>query len=211
MYLPGHFAETRPEVLHRLIADEPLGLLVTVSSTGPLANLIPFEFAPNDGASGTLRAHVARANPVWKDFNPAMPALVVFQGPSAYVSPNLYPSKSETHKVVPTYNYVVVQAKGPFIVRDDPRWVRAQVERLTKKFEGQREKPWAVSEAPADFIEKQVMAIVGIEIPVSELTGKWKVSQNRTLADRESVAKGLSGEAMGGIIGSYLDRTKPSA
>jgi transcriptional regulator len=201
MYLPAHFVEARPDVLHALIAAHPLGMLVTLGADGLTANHIPFELDPpaaGDGAGfGTLRAHVARANPVWQDFSRAVDALVIFQGPQAYITPSWYAeTKPQTGKVVPTWNYCVVHAHGPLHVIDDAAWVRALVERLTNRFEANRPAPWRVADAPADFIAKQLTAIVGIEIPIRRLVGKWKVSQNRSAADRAGVALGLGREAV---------------
>ena len=194
MYQPAHFAETRPEVLHRLIREEPFGLLVTDGPGGLDANHIPFEVDPDPVPLGTLRGHVARANPVWRDAARDVEALVIFQGPGTYISPAWYPTKKETGKVVPTWNYVVVHAHGPLRVIDDRDWLRDFVEKLTNRHEAGRRDPWAVSDAPADFIDKQLGAIVGIEVPLTRLIGKWKVSQNRPAADREGAAEGLRRE-----------------
>ncbi len=191
MYNPPHFAETRAEVLHQLIAAHPLGALVTLTSHGLDANHIPFEFAADAGPHGTLRGHVARANPAWKNFSATVDALVIFQGPSTYITPTWYESKKEHGKVVPTYNYCVVHALGPLRVIDDPAWLRAMVGRLTERFEASRPAPWNVADAPPDFIEKQLAAIVGIEIPLTRLVGKWKVSQNRPEVDRPGIIRGL--------------------
>lgn len=194
MYTPAHFEEKRPEVLHGLITTHPLGALVTLGATGLDANHIPFELAvgPGDGPLGTLRAHVARANPVWRDFTPDVGVLVLFQGPQAYISPTWYvESKPADGKVVPTWNYCVVHAHGPLVVRDDRAWLRAQVDRLVQRHEATQPKPWQMTDAPADYLEKQLAAIVGIEIPITRLAGKWKVSQNRPAADRAGVAAGL--------------------
>ncbi|MBI5767675.1 MAG: FMN-binding negative transcriptional regulator [Verrucomicrobia bacterium] len=195
MYNPPHFQETRREILHELMHAHPLGALVTLTAGGLDANHLPFELAagPGDGPLGTLRGHVARRNRVWQDFSPDHDALVIFQGPAAYVTPSWYETKKETGKVVPTYNYCVVHAHGPLIVHDDREWLRGMVTRLTHRFESVRPAPWAVTDAPADFIDQQLAAIVGIEIPIATLTGKWKVSQNRPAADRAGVARGLSG------------------
>lgn len=195
MYLPAHFEESRPEVLRALMAAHPLGALVTHTSAGLDANHLPFEFAEEGGPLGTLRAHVARANPVWGGFSRDVDALVIFQGPQAYITPSWYQTKKETGQVVPTYNYCVVHAHGPLLVRDDPGWVHALVARLTQRFEADRPAPWAVTDAPADFIARQVAAIVGLEIPIRRLIGKWKVSQNRPAADRTGVAEGLRAAA----------------
>ena len=196
MYLPTHFSESRPQVLRDFIAAHPLGLLVTQSRTGGIdANSVPFFLDPaDDGSPGVLRAHVARANPVWKDARDDADSLVVFQGPQGYVSPAWYPSKAEHGKVVPTWNYVMVQARGRLQAVDDKAWLRAFVARLTDRHEGRRAAPWAVSDAPADFIDATLGAIVGIEIRLGSLVGKWKVSQNRAAADRAGVVEGLLGE-----------------
>ena len=192
MYLPKHFEETRAEVLHELIRTHPLGLLVTLADAGLQANPVPFMLdADPAGGPGILRAHVARANPLWRETRSDVEVLVVFQGPQAYVSPSWYPSKAEHGKVVPTWNYVMVQARGTLRAIDDPAWVRAFVTRLTTRHEAVQAKPWAVADAPPDFIEATARAIVGLEIRLSALVGKWKVSQNRSAADRAGVASGL--------------------
>jgi transcriptional regulator len=191
MYVPSHFEETRVEVLHELIRQRPLAALVTLGSDGLNANHIPFEVDAQPAPFGTLRGHVARANPVWRDCSGAVDALVIFQGAHAYVSPAWYATKQETGKVVPTYNYMVVHAYGALRIVEDPAWLRALVGRLTDRFEAERANPWKVTDAPADFVEKQVRAIVGVEIPVRRLLGKWKVSQNRPATDREGVVRGL--------------------
>lgn len=191
MYVPSHFEETRPEVLHQLIRDHSLAALVTLGSQGLDANHIPLEVDPGPAPLGTLRGHVARGNPVWRDFSPDVEALAVFQGPQAYISPAWYETKRETGKVVPTYNYIVVHAYGPMRIIEDQAWLRGLVERLTSRYEAGRADPWKVTDAPADFIEQMLGAIVGIEIPLTKLIGKWKVSQNRPSADRDGVVKGL--------------------
>jgi transcriptional regulator len=195
MYLPNHFDEQRPEVLQRLIHDAPLGLLVTHGSAGLQANSVPFLLDADAGPHGTLRAHVARANPLWRE-GAGREALVVFQGPQAYVSPGWYPSKAEHGKVVPTWNYVMVQARGTLRAIDDAAWLRGLVTRLTAKHEAAQVRPWAVTDAPPDFVDSMLRAIVGIEIELTALTGKWKVSQNRSAADRAGTAAGL--DASGG-------------
>ena len=196
MYLPAHFAESRAEVLHALIRSHPLGLLVTQNGDGSIAaNDIPFVLdASDDGSPGVLRAHVARANPLWRTARGDVESLVVFQGPQGYVSPAWYPGKAEHGRVVPTWNYVVVQARGALRAIDDREWLRAFVTRLTDRHEGPRPAPWAVTDAPADYVDTMLCAIVGIEMPVTSLVGKWKVSQNRPAADREGVAQGLDRE-----------------
>ncbi len=193
MYLPTHFAESRPEVLATLIRSHPFGLLVTQNRDGGIdANSIPFILDRNDsGTAGVLRGHVARANPLWQTARGDVESLVVFQGPQGYVSPAWYPSKAEHGKAVPTWNYVMVQARGALRPIDDAEWLRAFVTRLTERHEGERAAPWAVSDAPADYVETMLRAIVGIEIELTSLTGKWKVSQNRPAADRAGVVAGL--------------------
>lgn len=195
MYNPAHFAETRPEIMHALIDAHPLGTLVTLGSAGLDANHIPFEIDPTPTPAapfGTLRAHVARANPVWKDFRADLDALVIFQGPQAYITPTWYVESKPAHgKVVPTWNYCVVHAHGPLRAIDDREWLRAQVGRLVHRQEATQPKPWQVADAPADYLEQQLAAIVGIEIPIARLVGKWKLSQNRPATDRAGVVAGL--------------------
>jgi transcriptional regulator len=193
MYLPAHFEEKRAEVLHELMRAHPLGLLITQSTSGLQANPIPFVLdADAAGGPGVLRAHVARANPVWHEARTDTESLVVFQGPQAYISPGWYPSKALHGKVVPTWNYCTVQGRGLLRVIDDAAWVHAFVTRLTQRHEETQTRPWAVSDAPADYIETMRRAIVGIEITLTALTGKWKTSQNRSAADRDGVARGLA-------------------
>jgi len=194
MYLPAAFEETRVDVLHALIRAHPLGLLVRSDPDGPLADTVPLMLDPEDGPLGTLVGHVARANPLWR--HQGSDVLVVFQGPQAYVSPNWYASKAEHGKVVPTWNYVMVQARGRLQPIEDARGVHAIVDRLTDRHEAAQPRPWAVADAPADFTEGMLRAIVGIRIPLTALTGKWKTSQNRPAADRDGVARGL--RAQGG-------------
>jgi len=191
MYLPQHFEETRVEVLHQLIHEHPLGALVTLTSSGLTANHIPFEVEPDPAPFGTLRGHIARANPLWRDFSRDVEALAIFQGPGTYVSPSWYPTKRETAKVVPTWNYAVVHAHGAIRFIDDRAWLRAFVEKLTNRHEAGRREPWKITDAPSDYIEKQLGAIIGIEITVARLVGKWKVSQNRPVQDRDGVVEGL--------------------
>jgi len=191
MYLPSHFKEERVAVVHDLIRAHPLGTLVTLGSQGLDGNHMPFEIDPEPAPFGTLRAHVARANPVWREFSKDVEALAIFQGPQAYVTPSWYATKGETGKVVPTWNYLVVHAYGSLRVIEDKAWLRSFVEGLTNRFERERAEPWKITDAPEDFIDRQLAAIVGIEIPVTRLLGKWKASQNRVPADREAVVRGL--------------------
>jgi transcriptional regulator len=191
MYLPKHFEETRVEVLHQLIRDEPLAMLVTLGSEGLNANHLPLELDPEPGPFGTLRGHVARGNRVWQDVAPEVEALAVFQGSQTYITPSWYPTKQETGKVVPTWNYVVVHAYGTPRFIDDPAWLRDHVQRLTNRHESARSAPWRVTDAPEDFVSALLRGIVGFEITITRLLGKWKVSQNRTEAERQGVTAGL--------------------
>jgi transcriptional regulator len=191
MYVPRHFAETRVEVLHELIRRHPLGTLVVAAADGLEASHVPFEIDPEPAPFGTLRCHVARANPIWQQISADRPVLVVFQGEEGYVSPSWYVGKQENGKVVPTWNYAAVHAYGIANTVQDAAWLRRMVEDLTNRHEQGRADPWHVSDAPADYVEKLLGAIVGIEIPVTRMLGKWKFSQNRSAADRQGVITGL--------------------
>jgi transcriptional regulator len=195
MYQPSYFEENRPAVLHGLVRRHPLGLLITQGADGNLsANPVPFLLDADRGPHGTLRCHVARANPAWHEARRDVESLVVFQGPQAYVSPNWYASKAESGKVVPTWNYVIVQARGRLAVVEDPAWLRRLVGELTARHEAPQPAPWQVDDAPTDYVDTLLKAIVGIEIELSTLVGKWKVSQNRPAADRTGVAQALSAQ-----------------
>jgi transcriptional regulator len=191
MYVPRHFAQTRVDVLHDLIRRHPLGTLVVAAPEGMEASHVPFEINPDPAPFGTLRCHVARANPIWQQLAADRPVLVVFQGEQGYVSPSWYVAKQENGKVVPTWNYAAVHAYGIATAVQDSAWLRRMVEDLTNRHEQTRAEPWQVSDAPADYVEKLLGAIVGIEIPVTQMIGKWKVSQNRSVADRQGVIAGL--------------------
>jgi transcriptional regulator len=191
MYIPEHFAETRLDRLHGLIRERPLGLLVTCGPGGLTANHIPFVLDPAAGEWGTLHGHVARNNPVWREDLAVPEVLVVFQGPDAYVSPTWYPTKHETHRQVPTWNYLTVHAHGPMLVHDDVRWLRAQAGRLTRMMESGQERPWKMADAPREFTDDQLGRIVGIEIPLTRLVGKAKLNQNKDARDRVGAAAGL--------------------
>jgi transcriptional regulator len=201
MYLPRHFEETRLDVLHALLRAHPLGTLVTLQEDGLQADHIPFEIAPPEPGArfGVLRGHVARANPLWRVDGDA---LVVFQGAQAYITPSWYEEKAASGKVVPTYDYAVAHAYGRVRAIDDPAWLLPLLERLTDAHEAPRPQPWRVAEAPADYLDKMLAAIVGIEIVLTRLTGKWKVSQNRSDADRAAIAAGLqaSDPAMADLV-----------
>ena len=191
MYIPKYFEETRVEILHELIRAHPFAALVTVTANGLDANHIPFEIDPKPTPFGTLRGHVARANSLWRDYSCAAQALAIFRGPDTYISPSWYPTKQETGKVVPTWNYAVVHAHGPVRVIEERDWLREFVTNLTNRHEAGRNHPWKVTDAPDDFIDQQLDAIIGIEIPVARLIGKWKASQNRAAHDRGGVVAGL--------------------
>jgi transcriptional regulator len=188
MYLPAHFEETRTPVLHDLVRAHPLATWVVHSTDGLVVNHIPFLIDPERGPLGTLVGHVARANPIWRQLGAGV---AVFQGPQAYVSPNWYPSKHAHGKAVPTWNYAVVHAHGTPRAIDSRDALLDIVTRLTHAHEAGQAAPWAVSDAPPDFIDQMLKAIVGIEMPLERLVGKWKVSQNRSEADRLGTVAGL--------------------
>jgi transcriptional regulator len=186
MYIPAHFREDRAEVLQSAIRNTALATLVTVGPAGIEANHLPLSLE-----EGVLRGHFARANPVWKSLNRDTEALAIFLGPHAYVSPNWYPTKAQTGKAVPTWNYITVHAHGRLTVRDDPAWLRAHVGALSAAHEAGRAVPWSVEDAPDDYIESMLRAIVGFELSITRLEGKWKLNQNRTAADRDGVREAL--------------------
>ncbi len=190
MYMPAAFNENRPEVLHTLIRAYPLGCLVSHSDQGLTADHIPMLMLPADAThpQGRLIAHVARANPVWQQQGEVM---VVFQGPHAYITPAWYEEKQQSGAVVPTYNYAVVHVHGKLQTVDDKTDFLQILEQLTDHFEAQRSHPWRVSDAPADYIQTLMDMIVGIEIPVQRITGKWKTSQNKSVQNRSNIAAGL--------------------
>jgi transcriptional regulator len=192
MYLPSHFKEDDISVIHELIRAYPLGTVVIHGREGLAADHLPFMLDSNSAGPGILRAHVARANRLWQQaLSGDVDALAIFQGPSAYVSPSSYETKAQTHRVVPTYNYAVVHAYGRIEVKDDEKWLRGLVARLTHDFESREDRPWRMGDAPADFIADQLRHIVGIEIKISRLEGKWKMSQNRSEADQRGVIRAL--------------------
>ncbi|MBA3666636.1 MAG: FMN-binding negative transcriptional regulator [Sphingomonas sp.] len=191
MYRQPAFREDCLEVMHDLIRSHPLGSLVTASPHGLIANLIPFLVDAHASEHGTLRAHLAKANdhvPVLRD-DPE--ALIIFRGPQAYVSPSWYPAKAIHGKVVPTWHYAVVQVRGRPRIIDDPSWIRAHVDALTLTQEQGRENPWAASDAPEKFLAGQLKAIVGIEIEIAAIEGKFKLSQNYREPDQLGIAKGM--------------------
>lgn len=198
MYQVAAFLEERIDVMHALIRAHPLAVLVTGAGGILEANHLPLLINPLPSPQGTLRGHVARANPLWRQVQETEhenEVLTIFQGPQVYVTPSWYPEKRASGKVVPTWNYAVVHARGPLIIHDDRDWLRDLVSRLTRQQEAGMAQPWGIADAPADYIERMLGAIVGIEIPISRIEGKWKVSQNRADADRAGVVDGLAQSA----------------
>ena len=190
MYLPAHFAQPDPAQLHRLMHEFPLGSLVVNAPQGLDANPLPFEFDADSGPHGTLIAHVARANPLWRDVANGAEVLVIFRGGDAYISPNWYPGKHEDHRSVPTWNYRLVHVHGRIQIRDDEKFVRGVVARLTRNHEGRTPDniPWKMGDSAPEYIDARLAEIVGIEIAVERIVGKWKVSQNRDARDRINAA-----------------------
>ena len=209
MYLPAHFREERLEVLHALIRAHPLGALVTNGPEGMVASHVPF-LVDDSTAPGRLRCHLARANPQWRTLEQGGEVLVIFQGLERYITPAWYPSKQVDGKVVPTWNYAVVHAYGRPRTISDPAWLRPHVAELVEAHEAGREQPWALSDAPDDYVASMLKAIVGVEIELTRLEGKWKVSQNRREADRLGVVEGLMAEGdavstgMAGLVTEYM-------
>jgi transcriptional regulator len=189
MYIPAHFAIQAPEALHDIIRAHPLGALVTLGPDGLDANHIPFEL---DLKRQVLTAHVARANPIWQQCGDGMDAMVIFRGQESYVSPNWYPSKHETHRQVPTWNYVVVHVHGRLTVQDNERFVRGVVARLTRQHEASEPKPWKMGDSTPEYIDSMLQAIVGIELAITRMEGKAKLSQNREDRDRLEAAQMLA-------------------
>lgn len=192
MYIPRFNQETRPDIIHPLIESHPLATLVTMSTSGLIATHLPMVIHRGEGPSGTLRGHISRANPQWRELNPAVEALAIFTGPEHYITPSWYPEKSEDGKVVPTWNYAVVHAYGHITLVEDPAWLLTHLKSLVTQHESSFEHPWKVTDAPEDYIASQMRGIIGIELPIRRLEGKWKVSQNRSEGDRQAVAHGLA-------------------
>jgi transcriptional regulator len=195
MYEPKHFQVTDRAELLRIIREHPLGLLISNSADGIVANAVPFLVA-DDGAR--LLAHVARANPHWRALQSDPEALVVFQGGDHYISPTWYAAKQETGgKVVPTWNYIHIQVRGRVTIREDAEFLRAQIAALTTQQESGRHEPWAVTDAPPDYIEGMLRAIVGLELEIREISGKFKLSQNRQASDLPGILAALDAEPDG--------------
>jgi transcriptional regulator len=215
MYQPPLFRQEDRERIHAVMRAHPFGLLITSGASGLLANGIPFFFDPAIGMHGVLRGHLARANGQWKDCGPeGIDALVVFQGADSYVRPGWYETKRETGKVVPTWNYVMVQARGRARAIEDEAWMRTQITDVTAHMERPRDAPWAPGDAPEDFLRAQIKGIVGIEIMLTDLVGKWKTSQNRTEQDRKGVVEGLAAaederaRTMASLVAATLPESK---
>ena len=192
MYQPAHFAQTDTPQLVDLIAKHPLGAWVTLQNGALSADHIPFLLDITRGEHGVLMGHVARANPIWQRAD-QQESLVIFQGPQAYISPNYYPTKHEHGKAVPTWNYAVVHAYGTPQVMDDAAWLAQFLAQLTATHEAHQAKPWAMSDAPPDYIAAMMRAVVGIEIPLRRVVGKWKTSQNQPAVNQAGVAQALAG------------------
>jgi len=199
VYLPHHFREDRPEVLAAALAAHPLGLFVRNGASGLTADPLPFLLDGAPGPGGRLLAHVARANPIVAELGGATEVLAVFSGPQGYVTPSWYASKAETGRVVPTWNYVTVQVRGRARLVDDPAFTRDVVTRLTAAHEATRPEPWSLDDAPEPYVAGQLRGIVGLEIEITAIEGKWKVSQNRSAADRTGVAAGFAAEGRDAI------------
>ena len=191
MYIPKANEETRLEVLHHLMESHPLASLVTMGTTGLIATHLPLLVEPGNTPYGTLRGHISRANHQWLEFSPEIEALVIFAGPQHYISPTWYPEKAIDGKVVPTWNYAVVHAYGPLTIIEDLAWLHAHLQVLTNRHEAASAIPWHITDAPPDYIASQIKGIVGIEIPIRRLEGKWKASQNKSDSTRLAVERGL--------------------
>jgi transcriptional regulator len=208
MYQPEHFKLEDRDALHGVMRDNPLAQMISAGASGLLANPVPFIFHPEEGAHGVLRAHLARPNPQWRDFIEPCEVLVVFQGGQSYVTPSWYASKKEHGKVVPTWNYVTVQVRGQARAIQDGNWLVKHVSELSDQQEQPLAMPWAVSDAPESFITALVRGIVGIEIVVSEIIGKFKMSQNRPEADRHGVVEGLNAQGRDDIAAMVHELAK---
>lgn len=206
MYLPPHFATDDTEALHQLMQAHPLGALITHGSQGLDANHLPFEFAKETGRQGVLRAHVARNNPLWQEAKDGDEVLVIFKAADAYISPSWYPSKHDHHKQVPTWNYSVVHAHGRISIRDDARFIRRLLANLTRTHEAGEPSPWKMADAPREYMETMVQAVVGIEIEIERLAGKFKLGQNKDEADRQGAAHALHAR---GLVEVACDMENP--
>jgi transcriptional regulator len=211
MYLPEHFRETRTDPLHTLMREHPFGMLVTHSAQGLDTDHLPFEFDATRGSLGTLQTHIARANPLWKSIPSGAEVMVVFRGPQGYILPGWYPSKHESRRQVPTWNYEVVHAHGTLRIVDDEKFVRGVVARLTRRHEASQPKPWKMGDAPREYLDRMLAMIVGIEVQLTRLEGKRKLSQNKDTRDREGVVKNLRERAEHDLASSLAGTIAESA
>jgi len=209
MYTPPAFVDERPEFVAAFLMEHPMAQLVTMTDDGLVATPLPLLYEPGSDSLGSLVGHVARGNRQWADTVPAVEALAIFTGSNAYVSPNWYASKLEHGKVVPTWNYETVHVRGEFVVHDDPEWKHALVTRLTQRHESQFTAPWAVADAPPDYIASRLNAIVGIEVRITSIQAKRKLSQNVAEADRLGAVAGLS--EVGGPSALVAEAMRPTA
>jgi transcriptional regulator len=211
MYLPAHFAETRLDALHDLLAKHPLGALVASGPNGLDANHLPFELDAKSGEHGVLRAHVARNNPLWQELAEGAEVLVIFQAEQGYISPNWYPSKHEAHQQVPTWNYRVVHVHGRLRIRDDERFVRGLVARLTRTHEADQPRPWKMTDSEGAYIDRMLQAIVGIEVDITRMVGKSKLSQNKELRDRQGAVDALQAREQSALAQAMQQTLDPKA
>ncbi|PJG58752.1 FMN-binding negative transcriptional regulator [Aeromonas cavernicola] len=209
MYLPAPFAVSDPSLLHPFILAHPLGALVTYGEQGLDANHLPFALDSTAGELGILRAHVARNNPLWQELQEGSEVLVIFKAVDGYISPSSYPSKQIHHRQVPTWNYSVVHAHGRIAIHDDARFIRRLLANQTRHHEAAEAMPWKMADAPRDYIETMVQAVVGIEIEISRLIGKFKLGQNKDEADRLGAADAL--QAKGATELAQMMREPPAS
>jgi transcriptional regulator len=195
MYIPQHFEETRSHVLQNLIRHYPLATLVTRGNDELNANHIPLLLCARPAPLSVLQGHVARSNPILNDLSKTRESLIIFQGPDAYVSPSWYEEKTRTGKVVPTWNYLAVHVYGAIRIQDDPDWLRQHLEQLTAAQESSFDTPWQLGDAPSEYITRMLRGIVGIEITINRVVGKWKLSQNKTATDQQAIIDGLREQA----------------
>lgn len=216
MYLQPQFEEARTDVLQQLIRAHPLATFVTLMGSEIVVNHMPFLIATDVGEFGTLKGHIPRTNPVWSAFHGGQEAVAVFQGPQSYITPSWYPSKCAHGRVVPTWNYAVVHVRGRPRIIEDANWLLAHLTELTDEHEFREAHPWKLSDAPEDFTQQMIARLVGIELPIGSITGKWKVSQNRPIDDRLAVATGLRSRgddvsrAMADLVIERLDAAGPA-
>ena len=211
MYLPRAFQESDEEQLHAFIRAHPLATFVSTDADGLCANHFPMLVERNPDGTLVLRGHVARANPLWRSLEQHPQALAIFHDPGLYITPSWYPSKQEDGRVVPTWNYVAVHVRGRARAVDDPLWLRSFLTRLTDVNESKFALPWKITDAPDDHVERQVKAIVGIELAITRIVGKWKVSQNRTAKDAEGVVAGLKeqGDPVSLTMAEWVEARRP--